>query len=163
MKKLHPNVRSDVYRASWRSSNENSYDNGSISFFGVEIDFEWNNKEKSWQCSFPHVTSNECLVNALDRLYKILDDSTIASTVEVFSDEAELSFEDFVNEYGGDQSRSPIFYSEDNEVWVLPLESSRVGIKLDKGGSDQAYDWALTPQIRCFAPTDVVYFYDDWM
>ena len=174
MKKLHPNIRKlDNHQMVTNSQRDrhidninnynNNYSDGSISFFGVEIDFEWDNQVKSWQCSFPHMVNDEDLVSTLDKLYKVLDASTIASTEQVFSDEAELEYIDFIEKYGRDNSRSPIFYDGEASAWVAARGSKYLAIKVNKVTSGNSEDWILTPEIRSFDHDDVVYFYDDWM
>lgn len=98
---------------------------------------------------------------SLERFYKILDASTIAYTEEVFSDEAELEYNDFIEKYGRDNSRSPIFYDGVTGAWVAARGSKYLAIKVNKGTSENSEDWILTPEIRSFDHDDVVYFYDD--
>ena len=166
MKNLHPNIRSHLNPVTGCSTGRGSsrFRNGSINLFGVAIDFVWDNKENSWQCSFPHIVDDKTLTGALDKLYNVLCgtcDNFCA--YEVFDEEAEFKFSDFQkSSIARDENRRPIFYDEAGEVWVL-AQGCNIAIKLDRSNSDFAYDWILTPEARAFAPTDVVHFYDDWM
>lgn len=158
MKNLHPNIRSHYSR-----QGSSRFKNGSINLFGVAIDFVWDNREKSWQCSFPNIVDDETLTGALDKLYNVLGGTATISPYEVFSDEAEFKFGDFQkSSIARDEGRRPIFYDNDGDVWVL-AQGCNIAIKLDRSNSDFAYEWILTPEVRAFAPADVVYFYDDWM
>ncbi len=119
---------------------------------------------KNLHRSFPHIVNDEALTRALDKLYNVLSGTCDNfGPYEVFSDEAEFKFSDFQkSSIARDESRRPIFYDEVNNVWVL-AQGCNIAIKLDKCGSGMVYDWILTPEVRAFAPTDVVHFYDDWM
>ena len=153
-KLLHPNIHSVGFDCG--SGNE-EYVGGCLSLFGIQIDFDWNDKEGSWEISCPHELGASDIRSSLDRLFSSLKEDEVYN---VFSDESQITLEEFVS----NNPPNKIFWADEGGQYLFAkkhfAQDMYICIKLKKKKKSKNHKgFELTQEVRIFSSTDTVYNY----
>ena len=155
-KLLHPNIHIGSFHCS--SGNE-EYVGGCLNLFGIQLEFDWNDKEGSWEVNCPHEISAADISETLDKLFYSLKDDDVYN---VFSDETQITIEEFAS----NNPENKIFWGDDGERYLFAkkhlTQDMYICIKLKKTKkSKRNKGLELTRDIRIFDNTEMVYSYPE--
>jgi len=153
-KLLHPNIHSGGFDCG--SGNE-EYVGGCLNLFGIQLDFDWNDKLRSWEISCPHELDAGDIRSSLDRLFSSFKEDEVYN---VFSDESQITLEEFV----ANNPENKIFWADEGDQYLFAkkhfAQDMYICIKLKKKKKSKKYKGLeLTQEVRIFSGTDIVYNY----
>lgn len=153
-KLLHPNIHSRSFDC---GSGNKEYVGGCLNLFGIQLDFDWNDKEGSWEVSCPHELDSGDIKESLHKLFYSLKDDDVYN---VFSDESQFTLEEFV----ANNTPNKIFWADEGGQYLFSkkhvTQDMYICIKLKKKKKSKKHKGLeLTQEVRIFSGTDIVYNY----
>jgi len=151
---LHPNLHNGGFDCG--SGNE-EYVGGCLSLFGIQIDFDWNDKLHTWEISCPHELTARDITASLEGLFSSLKEDKV---YDVFSSESQITLEGFA----ANNPPNKIFWSDEGERYLFAkkhlTQDMYICIKLKEQKKGKKYRGPkLTQEVRIFNGADIVFSY----
>jgi len=155
-KLLHPNIHIAGFDCG--SGNE-EYVGGCLSLFGIQLDFDWNDKLRTWEISCPHELESHAIALSLQQLFSSIKEDKV---YDVFSGESKITLEEFA----ANNPSNKIFWTDEGEQYLFAkkhfTQDMYICIKLKKNKkSKKDKRLELTQEVRIFGGADMVYSYPE--